>query len=273
MLVINLLALGAFCLGFIWGWRIIKKGRMPARLEDSLLAWSENPAPTSHYDRLSGALILVHSLAAITIGFLLVLSVNRAGDGPLSMGFHSPLNAWISRIAGFEDQQIGKLSTFIAALSAGIAAFTCGGLASFPFARWFIRPVPVRLQRDRIFYGQYHAAWAEVGRYQVDRERHLFKLYTRRRPQAPSFVLSHPDGSTFAQVEGTLRELLPDQETDGIPPESRRRRVPAFIFFLVTFITLLGAFLIYRYAWELVWFVYAVVLVAYTASGRMLEKV
>lgn len=273
MLVINLIALGAFCLGFIWGWRIIKKGRMPARLEGSLLAWSENSAPTSHYDRLSGALILVHSLAAITIGCLLVLSVNRAGDGLLSMGFHSPLNTWISSIVGFEDEQIGNLSAFIAALSAAIAAFTCGGLASFPFARWFIRPVPVRLLRDGLFYGQHHAAWAEVGRYQVDRGRRLFKLYTHRRPQAPSYILNPPDDSTFTQVEGTLRELLPDQETGDMPPESRRRRVPAFIFFLVTFITLLGAFLIYRYAWELVWFVYAVVLVAYTAGGRILEKV
>ena len=267
------LALGAFCLGFIWGWRVIKKGRMPARLADSLVTWSESPAPAFHYDRLSALLIILHSLGVLTLGCLLLLSLNQAGVSPFSMAYHSPLNAWLASIVGFEDAQISKLSLFIAALSAGIAAFTCGGIVSFPFARRFIQPVRVHLHLQGISYGQYGAGWPEIDLYRVDQERRLIKIFTHWRPQAPSFVLKPPEQALFTAVQETLGELLPDAKGEQDPSQSRHRWPLGLVFLLATALLLLGAFWLYRYATELVWFIYAAGLVAYTAAGRMLEKI
>jgi hypothetical protein len=272
MLLINLVALGAFGVGFVLGWRIIKKGRMPYRLEGSLVEWDESPAPATHYDRLAAALIMTHSVAVVLLCALLVVSVNRAGDGPFSMVFHSPIGSWLAGIVGFEDRQTNDMSLFIAMLSAGIAAFTCGGIVSFPFSRRFIRPVHVHIHPQGVVYGQNSAQWHEVSSYQIDRERGIFKLFTQKHPNTPSFAL-RPGEGLFEQVEKTLGELIPGKQgaATGAGSKSRDRR--AFLFIVATVVLLIVAFWMYQYVAELVWFIYAAMIVAYSAIGTLIAKI
>jgi len=273
MLGINLVALVAFGVGFVGGWRIIRRGRMPFELKDTLFSWNEFPASMFHYDKLAGFLITVHTLATVALCSLLVCSVNRAGISPISMKFNSPASGRIASFLGYQDTQLWLLSAVIAMLSAGIGAFTCGSILSFPFARRFIRPVLVHLHLEGIVYGQNSIRWQDVSFYEVDRKRHLLKLFTHSRPQSPSLVLHPPSDTLFMEAENRVRDLLFDKKTDDISFRSRRRWLSSFFFLMMTLMLLLGAFWVYQYVMEWVWFLYAAGIVGFSAGGRFLEHI
>ena len=270
MLAMNLITLVACGMGFLAGWRIVRRGRLPFESEDALLSWKEHPAAVFHYDKLGGFLITVHALATMTLCVLLVCSVNRAGASPISMAFESPASRWLATVVGLFDTQVPKLSAAIAALSAGIGGFAFGKLWSFPVSRWCIRPVLVHLHPEGIIYGQNGSQWQTISSYQVDRDRRLIKLFTYSRSGSPTFALHPPSDALFIEAESKMRDLLPDKKTDVTSPRFRQRWLSALLFCLTMLLLLLGAFWIYQHVAEWVWFLYAVGIVGFVAGGRVL---
>lgn len=273
MLGINLAAVVLCGVGFFVGWRIIRRGRLPFESEDALLSWNEYPASVFHYDKLCGLLITVHALATMTLCVLLVCAVNRVSVSPIAWAFSSPASEWLARITGFHDRQVHQMSTVAAFLGAGIGAFNFGVLLSFPISRRFGRPVLVHLHPEGIIYGQNSALWREIGSYQVDPDRQLIKLFTHSSSRSPQFVLHPPSGALFIEAESKVRELLPDTRIRSGSSKLLKRWLSGGLFLLAILFVLLGAFWIYQYVAEWVWFLYAVGVVGLLAGGRVLVRI
>jgi predicted membrane channel-forming protein YqfA (hemolysin III family) len=75
------------------------------------------------------------------------------------------------------------------------------------------------------------------------------------------------------EAENKVRDLLSDKKTDDISFRSRRRWLSSFFFLMMTLMLLLGAFWVYQYATEWVWFLYAAGIVGFSAGGRFLEHI
>jgi hypothetical protein len=273
MLLINLVALGACGLGFVAGWRAVRRGRLPSEVTGAQLSWKENPAPVIRYDTLGGFLIAFHALATMALCVLLTGSVNQAGESPLSMAFTSPADQWVATFVDLHDTQLQWLSLFIAAGSAGIGAFVFGLVLSFPFSRWCIRPVLVHLHPDGIIYGQIGRPWKDIVFYQIDTDRRLFKIYTHSPSKAPTFVLHPISQAMFSDVERILRDLLPGKQVDGAPTGMRRRWWRGLVLCLAMLLILLVSFWVYRYVAEWVWFLYVLVIMGLQISGRILLRI
>jgi len=270
MLVINLVALAGFSLGFYAGWRAIRRGRMPVESQEALLSWQENPAPAWHYDVLEAFLVGAHMLTSMALCILLLLCVNRAGDGPFSMGFTSPTGELLASFVDLREGQVQRLSVFIGGLSACFGAFVFGNLLSFPISRWRIRPVLVHLHPDGIIYGQTFSPWQDVTERQVDGSKRLIKLFTHSHPRSPSIVLHPPPETSLSEVERVLADRMPDAQP--VHPQGGRWFL-ALLFCLALLLVLLGGIWLYRYVAEWAWFVYVLVIMGLLHAGRILQRI
>jgi hypothetical protein len=254
MLWINFLALAAFIAGFVAGWRVIKRGRAPFKLDDtSLLSWEENPAPVLHYDKLAALIITFHGTSILVLCALLIFSVNRAADSPLSPTYKSPLGRWLLAIAGIDDPKTRQISAIVAGLAVGIGAFIGGSISAFPFVRWRARPVLVHIVPDGIIYGQTYVTWPEIADCRADPVHRLLRLSSSTRPQSLAAVLHPPTDTVYAKAERRIRESLL-QTWESVPIAwYRRRPVAALSLSLIILVILVSAFWAYTYVTEWAW--------------------
>jgi hypothetical protein len=273
MLWINLVAIVCLILGFVIGWRTIRKHRLPFEPGNAILSWKENPAPTFQQDRLAGACIVFHACAIIVLSVLLIISVNRAAPSPFSLEFHSPTEVWLRRIVAVEDLGLKSISMVAAVLAAGIGGFTLGVIVSFPFVRWFVRPILVHIVPDGLIYGNFYTPWQDISRWGEEAKRRIIRMYAKKPAGALIIVLHPPNDALFKEVEEKIRSILPLSENGLYKRSPRQRMVTALVFFLGTSFLLAIAFWAYGYRAEWVWFLYGVEIVALELGGRYIIRV
>ena len=273
MLWINLCAVICLILGFVIGWRTIRKQRLPFEAGNAILSWKENPAPTFQQDRLVGVCIVFHACAIIALSLLLIISVNRAAPSPFSLEFHSPTEVWLRRIMAVEDLGLKSISMVAAALAAGIGGFTLGVIASFPFVGWFVRPILVHIVPDGLIYGSFYTPWQDFSRWAEEAKRRIIRMYAKKPAGALIIVLHPADETLFKEIGTKIRSMLPELENKPAERTIQQRLLAALVFFLGISCMVAFAFWILRFRGEWVWFLYGVEIVALELSGRYLVRI
>jgi hypothetical protein len=189
------------------------------------------------------------------------------------MEFQSPAGAWLASILGQHDPQLWWQSAMAAGLGAGIGAFICGAMLSFPVSRFWIRPVFAQIHPERIVYGRTCISWQDILYYQADRSRRLLKLFSRSNPRSLALVLHPPSDALFQEAEGKLRELLSEKKSGDGLPELRRRRLSGLMFLMTALFLLAAALWTFQFVAEWVWFLYAAAIAGYSAYGFVLERI
>lgn len=272
MLWINLIALLCVIAGFASGWQAIRRRRLPARVEATLVRWQEDPPPAFHYDRLGILAISAHAVAVLTLSILLVGSVNRSAASPFSLEFLTPTNRWLESSFGIVDAQSRWLSFIIGALAAGIGAFTLGGELSFPVVRLAARPVLIQCSAEGIFHGSVGIRWEHIAMWSIENKRRLLELYSDGSRPTLLIILRPPGERELQAAIDLLRQEAPDAEVPW-PSAITPGRVRRFAFILLGSAALvLTAFLLSPIVAEWVWFVYGVELLALGTLGVLLAK-
>ncbi len=273
MLWINLVAIVCLILGFVIGWRTIRKHRLPFEAGNAILSWKENPAPTFQQDVLAGICILFHACAIILVSLLLIYSINQTAPSPFSLQYNSPAEEFIRKVIAEGDPGMKGISMFAALLGAGIGAYILGVIVSFPFVRWFVRPVLIHITPDGLIDGNTFTSWQDVGRWAVDAKRRIIRMYAKKPAGALIIVLQPANEALFKEVEGKIRSILPETENQPAERRLKQRLLAALVFFLGTSLLVAIAFWGLRFRGEWVWFLYALEIVALGFGGRYLVRI
>jgi hypothetical protein len=197
-------------IGFIFGWRIIKRNRMPFAAKDEVLYWTERSVSAWKQDWALACFITLHGISVIILSILFLLDVIQGESNytlfPFDVGSES-------------------LRQLVVIAALGSVWFACGSLLAFPFATRLIQPISMSIVSDGVIRGQYFSRWHFYSHFSIEPVDRLVHLYPRRTPQIACVTWQPPTDAVFNQAIMLVGEHLSHEPPDISFPWYRRRVV------------------------------------------------
>ena len=188
--------------GAIYAYRLIVTARQAGQRSDTLRAWSEMPLPSWRHEPHSTIAILIHTLAALGLGFVALRAASN--DGILS----SPLFA--------NDAQMIVLVWFIQCGSILMVGFHIGSLLiTFPLTVFRREPVALAITEQGVIHGRNTLPWHWFSHFAVDSEAGMLILYSPFSPDLPTLISKPPKSVSLVELGDTMHAFLPSHPSVG----------------------------------------------------------
>ena len=244
--------------GFSFGWRNIRRNRMPFAAKDEVLHWTERSVSAWKQDRALALFITLHSISVIILSILFLLDVIQVESNYTLFPF------------GVTSDSIKQL-VVIAAL--GLVWLLCGSLLAFPFATRLIQPISMSIVSDGVIRGQYFSLWHFYSHFSTEPGERLIRLYSSRTPQIACVAWQPPTETVFDKAVTLVEEHLA-QEPLALPLPWYRQRIAflSWLFILTVPLVVIGL-LLYTATLSWTWMYYTVAAyLIFTLGGVIIQN-
>jgi hypothetical protein len=261
-------ALTSVLIGFGFGWRSIKRGRLPTACDDTLLHWSERPFSVWHQDWIVALFITLHGLTVIILTVLFLLHTIR------SAGHHTLFLLDTARLLTYDiHRELSQELSVLVTLALGFVAFLCGTIPAFPIATRLIRPTSVTIASSGPVCGQYTWSWASFSHFSADPRARFIRFYPIETPGIASMAWQPPDEDTYTQAVALIGQCLPHSPPCTATPWYRRRTVFLGLLFAITVPFIVGGLLLYAFRLSWAWMYYTfITYVVFALGGAVLRS-
>jgi hypothetical protein len=246
------IALIGAIIGFVLGWRIIKRERKPSACDDVLLCWDEEPVSAWRQDWTIASFITLHSVSIIILAILFLLDPTwREGNQTLFLLDATPF------MFAAERSKFHQTLYILATCGVGLVWYICGNLLAFPLVRRWIRPIHLGIMSNGVVSGPHLWEWSYFSHFYVFPRTHFIRFYSNRTPELACMAWQPPDVNVFNQAVALLGQYLPTRPSRPMVSWYRRRSVLIGVLLLAITIPFVGmGLLIYTFAFTWGWMYY-----------------
>lgn len=171
-------------IGFVQGWRGLKRSRQGTVYENALAHWKINPARLWEQGA-AGAFVVINTGSISVLGILLILSIQR--------------------IAATTTTPIDVVSFSFNCL---LVTYNCGVLLALPIGNSLIRPMSIFVLPNGVGVGAVLIPWARFDHFSIDDQHRLIRLYSREIPSMVEVSIRLPNSVALDQAAGLLGQYL-----------------------------------------------------------------